>query len=52
MADHEDDDDTKEQGGHGGVAAVSVPLGDGVVVSIRLKYNIPLNYDIFPRFGM
>ena len=36
MTEDEDEDDPHEQRGHGGVAAMCIPLGDGVVVRMRL----------------
>ena len=37
MTDHEDDYNAEQECGHGGVAAVRVPLGHRVVVRVRLK---------------
>ena len=36
VTEDEDEDDPHEQRGHGGVAAMCIPLGDGVVVRMRL----------------
>ena len=37
VAEHEDEDDPHEQGRHRRVPPVRVPLGDGVVVRMRLN---------------
>ena len=37
VADDENEDDAHEEGGHGGVAAMGVALGDGVVVGVGLN---------------
>ena len=36
VTEDEDEDDPHEQRGHGGVAAMCIPLGDGVVVRMSL----------------